>query len=286
MPTSSDESPGLSIAAANRDYFWTLANTRASLGMMAALGVPTVILLGGMNFGTLDRAAFEGYGAIRAVFIVNLVLVGMCALVVIASLFKKLIYRFQVFFSVANFGIAVILVYCLCLSALVLATVFKAKSTPAAVMWFGIGGVATVVLVAGAISVHVLLLRRRLRVGHSEKRTMGNVLAVSGSNRAKIMWITLALVAVVPNVLTKGQYLMNTFGVLALIVFACLTTSLPVEFAYLAYLKSKDRSYWEVRPRGMPKAERRRLTRKVVLWTVGVVVAAGLFWVFAKYGHS
>jgi hypothetical protein len=36
----------------------------------------------------------------------------------------------------------------------------------------------------------------------------------------------------------------------------------------------------------MPKAERRRLTRKVILWAVGIVVAVVLFWVFAKYGHS
>jgi hypothetical protein len=286
MPTSRDVRPRLSIAEANRSYFWTLANTRASLGMIATLGVPIIILLGGMNFGTLDRAAFEGYGVIRAVFIVNLVLVGMCALVVIASLFKKLIYQFQVFFSFVSVGIAVVLVYCLCLSGLVLATVFKAGNTSEAMMWFGIGGVATVVLVAGAITVHSLLLRHRLRVGHSEKRTMGNFVAVSGSNRAKIMWITLALVAVIPNVLTRGQYLTNTLGVCGLILFACLTTSLPVEFAYLAYLKSKDRSYWEERPRGMPKAERRRLTRKVILWAVGIVVAVVLFWVFAKYGHS
>lgn len=273
----------MTVEDANRVYFRTLANTRASLGSIAGLGMPIIVVLGGSNFGTLNPASFEGYDVFTWVSNVNVVLISVCAAAVIVSLFTQLTYRFQVFFSIVSVGIVLVLVYCLCLMALALATVFNAENKSVAVMWFSVGGVAAVVLVAGAIAVHALLLRHRLRVGHSEKRTIGNFIAVSGSNRAKIMWVTLAVVAVVPQVLTSGKYLVNTVGALALVVFACVTTSLPVEFAYLAYLKSKDRVYWEDLPRVMPKAQRRRLTRKVVLWGLAIVTAITLFWVYAKY---
>lgn len=51
------------------------------------------------------------------------------------------------------------------------------------------------------------------------------------------------MVALVPNIVTQGQYLTNTVGMLALLTFVVVMPSLPVELTYLAYLKSKDREY-------------------------------------------
>lgn len=276
----------ITVDDANRIYFQTLANTRASLAALPRGPILIIISLGILSYFFNAPADVAGHEILWFVRDVNVVLMGMSAIVFIVSMVRTLVYRFQVTFSIVNAASALGLVYSVCLLTFPMVTFVKGQGTNYPIALFVACAILTMAILLGAAAVHVLLLRRRLRVGHSEKRTIGNFVAVSGSNRSKIMWITLVVAAVLPNVLTSGQYLVNFLGVFGLIFLACVTPSLPVEFAYLAYLKSKDRSYWEVRPRGMPKAERRRLTRKVVLWTVGVVVAAGLFWVFAKYGHS
>jgi hypothetical protein len=272
-----------SIADANRTYFRALANTRGSLGNFAGLGIPVVIILGALTMGMLDPSAFEGQSLMRPLFNVNVVVMAACALGVFLSMFKRLTYRFQVLFSTLLTGIALALVYSLCLMALAIAAFLNAGEIARSIVWFILGGWIAVAVLAGSTAAHILMLRRRLRAGHSAKRTVGNYLAVSGSGRSKMLWVIFAVVTVVPNVLTLGQYFANSLGAAGLVLFACVTPSLPVEFAYLAYLKSRDRVYWEARPRRMPLEERRRVARKVVLWVTGIAVALTLFWVCAKY---
>jgi hypothetical protein len=54
-------------------------------------------------------------------------------------------------------------------------------------------------------------------------------------------------------------------------------TSLPVEFGYLTYLKSRDRKYWEQRPpkvvvsRAQKRAQKTATLKKVGKWTVIVL---------------
>jgi hypothetical protein len=247
----------------NRNYFKALSATRASLDRLALMMVVLIVCLGISNLGPLGWFAEVPGGEIFSLLSnLNTVIMVVCGAVLLVSALRSVTYRYQVLFSAVMAAAALGWVYSLCLLALPLATFSKALGKSASANLFVVGGIAAVVLVAGSLVVHLVLLRRRLRLGHSEKRTIGNFVAVSGSNRAKIIWITLAAVAVVPNVLTSGQYLVNFFGVLMLIACACVIPSLPVEFAYLAYLKSIDRAYWETRPRSMPNARRRRLTRK------------------------
>jgi len=273
------------IAEANRAYFQALANTRGSIAMLPALAGPTIVVLFAANVGPLNApSAFEGYGVLSSLSAINVVLIWTSAICLLLSvLLKGVSYRAQVLSSMVMAGMAVILVYCLCLLALAIATLSQARGEQFYATLFSTVGIITVVIVAGSTSVHVLLLRRRLRIGHSEKRTMGNFLAVSRSNRSTMFWIAFGLVAVVSNVVTSGQYLVNTAGALGLLLFACVIPSLPVEFAYLAYLKSKDRDYWERPPRPVAKEVRLRLARKIILWVVGVAGALALFWVLAKY---
>ncbi|HWV46139.1 MAG TPA: hypothetical protein VN039_09000, partial [Nitrospira sp.] len=227
---------------------------------------------------------YKGYEVLSYVTAANVVVIWISAVVLVLSLFKKLIYRFQVFFSSVMAVMAVGLVYTMCSLSLPIATLTRARGELFYAAFFNIAGLVTVGLLAGATVVHVLLLRRRLRVGHSEKRTIGNYVAVSRANISKMLWINFGVVAlVVPNVLTSGKFLLNFIGIIALIVFACVMTSLPVEFAYLAYLKSKDRVYWETPPRGRSKQERLRVAKKAGLWVFGVAAALTLFWVLAKY---
>lgn len=271
----------LTVAEANRTYFVILGTTRASLGTLGGLAFLILFLLGLMNVSMF--AKLEGYGIFSYILSAHVVMIWICSGLIVLSVFKRLIYRFQVFFSWVMTGLALGLVYSLCMLTLPLAVYPPGGDGRLVVTPFNVAGVCTVLLLAGATVVHVMLLRHRLRVGHSQNRTIGNLVAVSGSNRGRIFWITFGLVLVVPNVLTLGQYVLNSIGAIALLVFACVMTSLPVEFAYLAFLKSKDRIYWEGRPRPMPRRERIRLAKKVCLWLVIVVVAVGLFWVLAKF---
>lgn len=271
------------VEGANRVYFQVLAATRASLGRFATLALPIIVVLGVLSFGFNELGADKGHEVLPFVRDINLVMIGLSAAFLLLSVFKRLLYRFQVFFSAVLAAMALGLVYAICLLPLPLVAFLNVSDKDVSVMLFSVGGLVGLIFLVGSIGVHVLMLRHRLRVGHSEKRTIGNYVAVSKSNRSKIFWIIFGLVTVVPNVLTSGQYLMNDFAAIGLVFFACVTPSLPVEFAYLAYLKSKDRVYWEARPPGLPKEERRRLTRKIVLWVVGIVVALAAFWVFAKY---
>lgn len=267
----------LTVAEANRAYFIVLAGTRGSLDTLAVLAILIIFFLGIISVGPLNASSvFSGYTLFSLLSTVHVTLIWLCSGFLILSMFKKLIYRFQAFFSTAMSALAAGLVYCLCLTAVLIAAFVSVREKQLSVMLFHIVGAAAVALVVGATAVHVVLLRRRLRVGHSEARTIGNIVAVSGSNRSKMFWIILAVVAVVPNVLTLGQYLQNSLGVIGLIVFVCVTPSLPVEFAYLAYLKSKDRAYWEARPAPRSKRERLRIAKKAGWWVFGIVAGIAL----------
>lgn len=266
----------LTVAEANRAYFMVLADTRGSLGTLSVLAIVSAFILGIGSIGPLNASNFPGYEFFSHLDNAHLMIIWMCAGFVLLSMFKKLTYRFQVFFTAAMAVMAAGSVYAMCLMAATIAAIPHTRDIHLFVVLFTIFGLIAVVLVAGSIVVHVLLLRHRLRVGHSEARTIGNIVAVSRANRSKTFWIILAVVAVVPNVVTFGQYLGNSLGVIGLIVFVCVTPSLPVEFAYLAYLKSKDRAYWEARPAPRSKRERLRIAKKAGWWVFGIVAGIAL----------
>lgn len=273
----------LTAAEANRAYFIVLANSRGSLGMFSGLAISIVFVLSILNVSFLNPPShYRGYEVLSHLADVNLVLIGLFVAFLLLWMFKSLTYRFQVFSSAVMAVMAVSMVYSLCLMCLGLATLVQARGEPFFAMLFSVAGLVAVALVVGSTVVHVLMLRHRLRVGHSESRTMGNIGAVSMSNRSKTFWIIAGVVAVVPNVLTQGQYLTNSLGAVGLLVFAFVMPSLPVEYAYLTYLKSKDRDYWEERPRRATKKERRRVAKKVAMWVFGIIATFGLVWVSGK----
>jgi hypothetical protein len=245
--------------------------------ILALLGISTFV-------GLRSLIVYEGARWLEPLFVVNLIILAFAALTLPLSLLKTPIYRFQAFSSGVMAAMSALFVYAICLLALVVMSFDGARGEGLSPSVFGIAGMLSLPLVAGATAVHVVLLRRRLVLGHSEKRTVGNYVAVSRSSRSQTFWVSFGLVALAgPNVLTGGQYLITSIGVIMLVVFALFTTSLPVEFAYLAYLKSKDRAYWERPPRALPRRERLRVARKVVLWVLAIAAGVGLFWVLAKY---
>jgi hypothetical protein len=63
---------------------------------------------------------------------------------------------------------------------------------------------------------------------------------------------------IVPNVVTQGRYVGNTFGAAALVFLAAVMPSLAVELAYLTHLKRTDKVFWE----RLPDAQRKQRQRK------------------------
>jgi hypothetical protein len=107
---------------------------------------------------------------------------------------------------------------------------------------------------------------------------MGNYLAASSVYSSKSLWIIFAVAVIGPNVLTGGRYVLVTVGLLLFLLFASVLTSLPVEFGYLTYLKSRDKKYWEERPPKivMKRAQKIAVLKKIGKWvliTLAVVAA-------------
>ena len=249
---------------ANRTYFVTFANTRGSLLRVPMMAFVTVFVLGLDTYFLRAMVFYNGYSMLLPLLYVHLVVIGFSLVVWVLSAFRGWMFRFQVFATNLMGFFATIWVYSLCFMALMVQSPTGSTFVRERLVVLGVVGL---VLVCGAFVVHVVLLRKRLRVGHSAQRTVGNLIAVSRVSRYKTAWITFGVIMVGGNIAARGQYVPMTIGVLGLLVFASVMPSLPVEFAYLAFLKSKDHRYWEKRPpQKVEKQERRSRLRTILKW--------------------
>ena len=261
---------------ANRDYFVTLANSRFSVSRLPLMAFMTAV---GLGLGLILWASvifYHGHEKLLPVFVLHLVVIGISLLIWVLTAFRWWVYRYQVLSASLMWGFSVVgWVYAWCFNAVGIAATVDDPSggdmvDTTRMSVFAIVGFA---YVCGAAVVHVLLLRKRLREGHSIERTLGNLGAVPKVFRRKSLWIIFAVVVIGPNVLTLGKYAYLTVGVVMFLLFASVLPSLPVEFAYLVYLKSRDRTYWEKRPpkRVIKRAKVVRVLWKTDMWIVIVL---------------
>jgi hypothetical protein len=269
---------------ANYNYFVSLADSRASLTNLPMMALLTAIMLG-LVLIPLGSMVFFGEHHIELLplFYGHLMMIGFSLLMFALSAFQRWVFRYQVLASSFTVFFAVVgWVYACCFLALGIAAMVEDPE------WSFQGGVMVSgdrlalfaligsLYVCGTPVVHVLLLRKRLREGHSEKRTMGNYLAASSVYSSKGLWIIFAVVVIGPNVLTGGRYVLVTVGTLGFILFASVLTSLPAEFGYLTYLKSRDKKYWEERPPKivMKRAQKIAVLKKIGKWVLIVLAVA------------
>ena len=274
----------LARQAANREYFLGLANSRASLTNLPMMAFMTAVLLG-IGIPWIGSWVFNaGHPGLLPLFYTQIAVAVFSLLMTVATVFRGWVFRYQVlssglmvFFAVAGW------VYALALLTVGLATYDSGPQSGAGFSSarLAVAGVVAPVYVLSATVVHVLLLRRRLRTGYSEERTIGNYRAASSVFSSKSLWIILAVALIAPILLVGGRYLLATAGTVLFLVIVSITTSLPVEFGYLTYLKSRDRTYWEARParvvtpRGV-KAARWKKVRKWALIVLGIFAAVVL----------
>lgn len=254
---------------ANRTYFVTLANTRFSLLRVPMMAFITAFVLGVALIPLVSMIFFHRYEGFFPLFWAHIVVIGFSFLVWVLSAFRGWIFRFQVLATSLMGFFAFMLVYASCFLFI---SIGSSVDDPlggqmVALDRLALLGVLGFFWLCGAFVVHVVLLRKRLRVGHSAQRTVGNLIAVSRVSRYKTAWITFGVIMVGGNIATRNQYVPMTIGVLGLLFLASVMPSLPVEFAYLAFLKSKDHRYWEKRPpQKVEKQERRSRLRTILKW--------------------
>ncbi|NQX11508.1 hypothetical protein HQQ80_07725 [Microbacteriaceae bacterium VKM Ac-2855] len=263
---------------ANYQYFVSLANTRASLTSLPLMAFVTAFVLG-ITLPWLGSMIFDdGYDDLWLLFHLQIAFIAFSVVMLVLSLFQRWVFRCQVLTS--SFMVLFVLagwVYGPCLIATCLATVEIGMDGVARFvdMRLAVAAIIGPSYVAGATVVHVLLLKKRLREGHSEKRTLRNYLATSSAYSPKSLWIIFAAAIVGPNLLTGGRYVLVTVGTVMFLFLASVTPSLLVEFGYLTYLKSRDKKYWERQPSRavVSRAQKKIVLKRVVKWALIVFAA-------------
>ena len=90
-------------------------------------------------------------------------------------------------------------------------------------------------------------LKRQLKKGFSINRTMGNYFAKSSAYSQESILIIFMLVLLISAFLGKFGLV---FGITSTLLFSYAFPQLIIEVAYLLYLKTQSKEYWEIEPRG------------------------------------
>lgn len=265
------------IEEKNVAYFQALANSRASLNQLQigliVSWVPALFFYLSVS-GQIKN--LENYPPLPIVMTIFNILFFTFIVIGLYSLFEKVVYHFQLLSSYIFVLLVVAITIFVVEIGYFLAVIPNANGNFLYSISIFYLGLATIII---SIIVNTFLLRHRLKVGFSENRTTKNFLAVSGAYSSKTLWIIFAAVMIVPNVLTQGKYIMNIFGIICVIGFGAIFPSPLVEFSYLAYLKTKDKKYWEERPYHEKKssAQKKALVLRIGTW---VYVALSLFFIY------
>jgi len=208
----------------------------------------TALLLGVDVIPLASMVVFHGEQTLEPWFLAHLVLIGMSLLLCLLGAAKSWVFRFQVLSTSVMAGLAATgWVYALGFMMLSIASTVE---DPAGGAMFSVPLLATLgaggtVYVIVALTVHVILLRGRLRDGHSGERTLGNLGVRMRAKGMKLSLLALGVAFVVANVVTSGEYFVLISGSVGFLFLAAVTPSLLVELVYLVHLKTRDREYWE-----------------------------------------
>lgn len=165
---------------ANLLYFQDFALTRGSLTKLPMMGRVTAFVLG-LDSWLWASLVFYGehHTELLPVFYGHVVGIGVSLVLCVVTAFRGWVFRFQVFASGLATVFAIIgWVYGISLMPLGIAASVESPRFPGSMMVsgerFAVLGSIALLYVCGATVVHIVLLRKRLREGHSLARRMGN----------------------------------------------------------------------------------------------------------------
>ena len=240
------------IEQANKVYFKSLANTRASASMMLISFAGVFILL-------IEILSFYSY--YDKIVGVNPfsnwffdILVSYCLYLIIVffiPLIGKFAYRRQVlsttlllltyigiFLSLQVMGLLIIVSALANKEFEIGFTKYSAIVIPFVVICTLLGFIY-----------HYFWLKKQLKIGFSPTRTLGNYFAKSSSYSSNAL--TIIFVCSMIGAALTGYYGV-VLGVSVSILFSYAFTQLLTEVGYLLYLKTKSKEYWEDEPEDNP----------------------------------
>ena len=234
----------------NKAYFKSLANTRASASML-------VISWTGVFILALEIFAFYYY--FETVAIINpfmnwffdLLLIS-CFYLIIAffiPLVGLFVYKRQILSTIFLLLVYMVIYFSLQLMMLLLIvtsistkefTIGFPKYSPIFIPFLLISTVCGFIY-------QYFWLKRQLKKGFSVNRTMGNYFAKSNAYGRNSLYIIFGL-SMLAAILSGKLILI--FFILISLLFSYAFPQLIIEVAYLLYLKTQSKEYWETEPRG------------------------------------
>ena len=238
------------IQNANKLYFKSLANTRASASMM-------VISWTGVFILALEIFAFYYYFDTVAIinpfmnWFFDLLLIS-CFYLIIAffiPLVGLFVYKKQILSTI--FLLLVYMVIYFSLQLMMLLLIVTSISTKEFTIGFSLYSPIfipfLVICTILSFIYQYFWLKRELKKGFSINRTMGNYFAKS-SAYSKNSLLIIFIVSMLGGLLSGKLILI--FGILGALLFSYAFSQLITEVAYLLYLKTQSKEYWETEPRG------------------------------------
>ena len=234
----------------NKAYFKSLANTRASASMM-------LISFTGVFILALEIFVFYYYFDTVATinpfmnWFFDLLLIS-CFYLIIAffiPLVGLFVYKKQILSTI--FLLLVYMVIYFSLQLMMLLIIVTSISTKEFTIGFSLYSpifipFLLISTVCGFIYQY-FWLKRQLKKGFSVNRTMGNYFAKSNAYGRNSLYIIFGL-SILAAILS-GKLIL-TFFILISLLFSYAFPQLIIEVAYLLYLKTQSKEYWETEPRG------------------------------------
>ena len=240
------------IEQANKVYFKSLANTRASASMMLISFAGVFVLL-------IEILSF--YSCYDKIVRVNPfsnwffdILVSYCLYLIIVffiPLIGKFAYRRQVLSTtLLLFTYAGMFLSLQVMGLLIIVSALANKEFEVGFPKYGFIVIPFLVIctLLGFIY-HYFWLKKQLKIGFSPTRTLGNYFAKSSSYSSNAL--TIIFVCSMIGAALTGYYGV-VLGVSVSILFSYAFTQLLTEVGYLLYLKTKSKEYWEDEPEDNP----------------------------------
>lgn len=240
------------IEQANKVYFKSLANTRASASMMLISFAGVFVLL-------IEILSFYSYydKIVRVNPFSNWffdILVSYCLYLIIVffiPLIGKFAYRRQVLSTtLLLFTYAGMFLSLQVMGLLIIVSALANKEFEVGFPKYGF--IVTPFLVICTLLgfiYHYFWLKKQLKIGFSPTRTLGNYFAKSSSYSSNAL--TIIFVCSMIGAALTGYYGV-VLGVSVSILFSYVFTQLLTEVGYLLYLKTKSKEYWEDEPEDNP----------------------------------
>ena len=239
----------MDIEQANKVYFQSLANTRASANMMViswagAFGLAIFLLF---QYFYLSK----GYGINPfSNYFYDFILIYFIYLVIanLIPLTGSFIYKKQI-----QSTILLLISYTgIFLSLILLAYIILVYSGHNLREYNQRAEIVIPFLILCVIAgfvYHYFWLKQQLKAGFSKERTLGNYFAKSSSYSSNSL--TIILVCSMLGAILSG-YFGVVLGIALTILFSYAFSQLLTEVGYLLYLKTKSKEYWEEEPENNP----------------------------------